>query len=184
MRAAELEAEAIEDQVFLARVDDAKKLIPRVDGLRQKITHLVHCLSGKGDVLNGFVKRCKAKDKNPVFPEGDLVIYLGDVQDHLVTTMSNLSYFEKMVGRSQANCLAHLSATNLRMSLKFNKFISRVSVLAAIFVPMHLVTALWTMRVPVPGDTTHGLAWFFGIFGVLVAFMVGFLFFSGRMRLL
>lgn len=184
MRAAELEAEAIEDQVFIARVDDAKELIPRVDGLRKKITHLVHCFSGKGDVLNGFVKRCKAKDKHPLFPEGDLVMYLGDVQDHLVTTMSNLSHFENIVGRSQANCMAHLSATNLRRSVNINKAISRLSVLATIFVPIHLVTQLWSVNVEVPGDDTHGLAWFFGIFGVLMAFMIVFLFLSGRMRLL
>jgi magnesium transporter len=184
MRSAELEAEAIEDQVFIARVDDAKMLIPRVDGLRKKITHLVHCLNGKGDVLNGFVKRCKAKDKHPVFPEGDLLMYLGDVQDHLVTTMSNLSHFDEIVGRSQANCLAHLSAMNLRMSLNINSVISKVSVLAAIFVPMHMVTVLWGMNVPVPGQENHGVAWFFGIFGVLMAFMFVSLFISGRMKIL
>lgn len=184
MRAAELEAEAIEDQVFIARVDDAKILIPRVDSLRKKITHLVHCLNGKGDVLNGFVKRCKAKDKHPVFPDGDLLMYLGDVQDHLVTTMSNLSHFDELVGRSQANCLAHLSAINLRVSLNINKVVSKVSVLATIFVPMHLVTALWGMNVTVPGEDAHGVAWFFGIFGVLMAFMVIFVFVSGRMKYL
>lgn len=184
MRAASLEAEGIEDQVFIARVDDAKILIPRVDNLRKKITHLIHCLNGKGDVLNGFVKRCKAKDKHPVFPDGDLLLYLGDVQDHLVTTMSNLSHFDEIVGRSQANCLAHLSATNLRMSLNINKVISKVSVLATIFVPMHLVTALWGMNVEVPGQETHGVAWFFGIFGVLMAFMVFFVFVSGKLKFL
>lgn len=172
MQSASRESEAIEDQVFIARVDDAKSLIPRVDTLRKKITHLIRCLNGKLDVLNGFVKRCQAKDKHPVFPDGDLILYLGDVQDHLITTMSNLSHFDEIVGRSQANCLAQLSATNLRLSLNINEVMSKVTILATIFVPLHLVTGLFGMNVEVPGQEDKGLAWFFGIVGVFVAFMV------------
>lgn len=172
MQSASRESEAIEDQVFIARVDDAKSLIPRVDILRKKITHLIRCLNGKLDVLNGFVKRCQAKDKHPVFPDGDLILYLGDVQDHLITTMSNLAHFDEIVGRSQANCLAQLSATNLRLSLNINEVMSKVTILATIFVPLHLVTGLFGMNVEVPGQEDKGLAWFFGIVGVFVAFMM------------
>jgi len=172
MQSASRESEAIEDQVFIARVDDARTLIPRVDILRKKITHLIRCLNGKLDVLNGFVKRCQAKDKHPVFPDGDLILYLGDVQDHLITTMSNLAHFDEIVGRSQANCLAQLSATNLRLSLNINEVMSKVTVLATIFVPLHLVTGLFGMNVEVPGQENKGLAWFFGIVGFFVAFMV------------
>ncbi|KAJ5151650.1 hypothetical protein N7492_009945 [Penicillium capsulatum] len=171
-RAVEAEAEAIEDQVFIARIDDVKELIPMIDVLRKKITHLIRCLHGKVDVLNGFVKRCQAPDKHPVFPGGDLLLYLGDVQDHLVTTLSTLSHIDEIIGRSQANCLAQLSATNLRISLVINSAMSKVTVLATIFVPCHLVTGMFGMNVTVPGQDVPGLGWFFGIFGAFVAFMV------------
>ncbi|THC94168.1 hypothetical protein EYZ11_006341 [Aspergillus tanneri] len=171
-QAAEYESEAIEDQVFIARVDDVKSLIPRVDKLRKKITHLTRCLSGKVDVLNGFVKRCQAKDKSPVFPDGEFILYLGDVQDHLVTTLQSLMHFDEIVSRSQSNCLAQLSANNLRLSLNINSVLSKVTVLATIFVPMHMMTGLFGMNVNVPGQEVDGLGWFFGIIGGMLSFMV------------
>lgn len=149
-----------------------KELIPQVDILRKKITYIVRSLHGKVDVLNGFVKRCEAPDKLPIFPDGDLLMYLGDVQDHLVTTLSTLAHIDEIIGRSQANCLAQLSATNLRISLTINSAMSKVTVLATIFVPCHLVTGMFGMNVYVPGQDTPGLSWFFGIVGVFVAFMV------------
>ncbi|GLI81619.1 hypothetical protein PoHVEF18_010004 [Penicillium ochrochloron] len=155
-RAVEAESQAIEDQVFIARIDDVKELIPRVDILRKKITYIVRSLHGKVDVLNGFVKRCEAPDKLPVFPDADLLMYLGDVQDHLVTTLSTLAHIDEIIGRSQANCLAQLSATNLRISLTINSAMSKVTVLATIFVPCHLVTGMFGMNVYVPGQDTPG----------------------------
>ncbi|KAF3402072.1 putative metal ion transporter [Penicillium rolfsii] len=171
-RAAEAESQAIEDQVFIARIDDVKDLIPQIDILRKRITHITHYLHGKVDVLNGFVKRCQAPDKFPVFPDRELLLYLDDVQDHLVTTLSSLAHIDEIIGRSQANCLAQLSATNLRISLTITSVMSKVTVLATIFVPCHLVTGMFGMNVLVPGQDTPGLTWFFGIVGVFVAFMI------------
>lgn len=201
MQAASRESEAIEDQVFIVRADDIKTLIPRVDHLRKKITHLIRALSGKVDVLNGFVKRCQSKDfiasngdttgacgkgllAFSPFPDGDLLLYMGDVHDHLVTTMSNLAHFDEIVGRSQSNCLSQLSATNIRLSYKITAVMSRVSVLAAIFVPMNMLTGLFGMNVEVPGKNASGLDWFFGIVGIMVAFIVICCLIASRFKLL
>lgn len=183
-RSAESESEAIEDQVYIARLDDVKELIPQVDSLRKKITHIIRCLNGKVDVLNGFVKRCQSPDKPAVFPDGDLLLYLGDVQDHLVTTMSTLNHIDEIIGRSQANSLAQISATNLRVSYTINSVMSKVTVLATIFVPCHLVTGMFGMNVEVPGQNTEGLSWFFGIVGAFVAFMVVCMAVAAKFRLL
>ncbi|KAJ6023814.1 hypothetical protein N7540_004611 [Penicillium herquei] len=171
--AAASEAEAIEDQVFIARIDDVQELIPRIDSLRKKITHTVRYLHNKVDVLNGLVKRCQATDDSPpVFPDGELILYLSDVQDHLVTTLSILTNIDEMIARSQVNCLAQLSATNLRISFSVNSVVSKVTILATIFVPCHLVTGMFGMNVVVPGQDAGGLTWFFGILGAFVGFMV------------
>ncbi|KAJ6111434.1 hypothetical protein N7523_007495 [Penicillium sp. IBT 18751x] len=183
-RSAEIESEAIEDQVYIARVDDVKTLIPQINVLRKQITHIIRCLHGKVDVLNGFVKRCQSPDKLPVFPDGDLLLYLGDVQDHLITTLSTLSHIDEIIGRSQANSLAQLSATNLRVSYNINSVISKVTVLATIFVPCHLVTGMFGMNVNVPGQDTPGLSWFFGIVGAFVAFMIVCMAVAAKLRLL
>lgn len=183
--AAATEAEAIEDQVFIARIDDIQDLIPRIEALRKKVTHTVRYLSTKVDVLSGFLKRCQAADKAlPVFPDGELILYLGDVQDHLVTTLSTLSHIDQIIGRSQANCLAQLSATNLQVSLTVNSAMSKVTILATIFVPCHLVTGMFGMNVQVPGQDVSNLNWFFGIVGLFVAFMVVCMGFAVKYKLL
>ncbi|PYI32125.1 cora family metal ion transporter [Aspergillus indologenus CBS 114.80] len=184
IRAAERDCDAIEDQVFMARADDIKAIIPLVDRLHKSITQLTNCLSGKNDVLNGFVKRCQAKSQNAVFSKADMIVYLGDVQDHLVTTLTSLSHFDEIVGRSQANFLAQMSVNNIRLSLNINEILSKVTVLASIFVPLHMITGLWGMNVPVPGQDAEGLAWFFGIVGCFVAFIVVCCLVAQRMKLL
>ncbi|KAF7717460.1 Uncharacterized protein PECH_000492 [Penicillium ucsense] len=54
-RDAEREREAIEDQIHTVRIDDAQILLPRVNVLRKKTAQISRCLSGKVDVLNGYV---------------------------------------------------------------------------------------------------------------------------------
>ncbi|PYH89548.1 magnesium and cobalt transport protein and translocase of inner mitochondrial membrane [Aspergillus ellipticus CBS 707.79] len=192
MRAAEHAADSIEDQVFIMRVDDIKSLIPQVDRLRKILAQLTHRLSGKNDVLNGFIKRCQASPhtRNPVFPDsdsdtgGDLLMYLSDVQDHLVTTLASLAHFDEIVGRSQSNFLAQLSVNNIRLSFDINSVLSKVTVLATIFVPLNMVTGLFGMNVQVPGQYTAGLAWFVSVLGAFVAFICGCCLVARRLRLL
>ena len=98
--------------------------------------------------------------------------------------MSNLAHFDEIVGRSQSNCLAQLSATNLRLSYNITSVMSRVTVLATIFVPLHLVTGLFGMNVEVPGQEVDGLAWFFGIVGFFLAFTLVACLVAARFQLL
>lgn len=113
-----------------------------------------------------------------------MLLYLGDVQDHLVTTMSTLLHIDEIIGRSQANCLAQLSVSNLRVSYRINSVMSKVTVLATIFVPCHLVTGMFGMNVEVPGQEVEGLSWFFGIAGAFVAFFVICMGVAAKLRLL
>ncbi|CAL5874101.1 uncharacterized protein PFLUO_LOCUS8388 [Penicillium psychrofluorescens] len=161
----EVESEAIEDYVFIARVDDFESFLPRIGGLRKKVMTLMRLLGGKADVIRGFSKRCN--EQYSVTPRGDIGLYLGDIQDHVVTMMSNLGHFEKMLSRSHTNYLAQLNVTNLVLGNHVNKVLSKVTLIATILVPLNLICGLFGMNVPVPGKDTEGYAWFFGIIGVI-----------------
>ena len=126
---------------------------------------LLRLLGGKADVIKGFAKRCN--EQYSMAPRGDVGLYLSDVQDHVVTMMSNLSHFEKILSRSHSNYLAQISVDNIAQGNKANSLLSRVTVLATILVPLNLVTGLFGMNVRVPGMDGSNLAWWFGI----VAFM-------------
>lgn len=167
IRDVELESEAIEDHVFIARVDDFESFLPRIGGLRKKVMSLMRLLGGKADVIRGFSKRCN--EQYSVTPRGDIGLYLGDIQDHVVTMMSNLAHFEKMLSRSHTNYLAQLNVTNLVLGNHVNKVLSKVTLIATILVPMNLICGLFGMNVKVPGREDDSLGWFFGILGLMGA---------------
>ena len=50
-------------------------------------------LSTKADVIKGFAKRCN--EQWEVAPKSEIGMYLGDIQDHIVTMTGNLSLYEK-----------------------------------------------------------------------------------------
>ena len=97
---------------------------------------LLRLLGGKADVIKGFAKRCN--EQYSMAPRGDVGLYLSDVQDHVVTMMSNLSHFEKILSRSHSNYLAQISVDNIAQGNKANSLLSRVTVLATILVPLNL----------------------------------------------
>ncbi|PYI26802.1 putative cora family metal ion transporter [Aspergillus indologenus CBS 114.80] len=170
IREIEVESEAIEDLVFIARMDDFESFLPRIGGLRKKVMSLMRLLGGKADVIRGFSKRCN--EQYSVTPRGDIGLYLGDIQDHVVTMMSNLAHFEKMLSRSHTNYLAQLNVTNLMLGNHVNKVLSKVTLIATMLVPMNLICGLFGMNVEVPGQHTESLAWFFGIIGVIGAIII------------
>lgn len=169
MRDVEIESEAIEDHVFVARVEDFGTFLPRIGDLRKKVMTLMRLLGGKADVIRGFSKRCN--EQYSVTPRGDIGLYLGDIQDHIVTMVSNLTHFEKMLSRSHSNYLAQLNVSNIMLGNHVNNILSKVTLIASLLVPMNLICGLWGMNVPVPGRESEGLGWFFGIVG-FIGFML------------
>lgn len=182
LRDVEIESEVIEDQVFIARVEDFNVFLPQIGGLRKKVMSLMRLLGGKADVIKGFSKRCN--EQYSVTPRGDIGLYLGDIQDHVVTMMSNLGHFEKMLSRSHTNYLAQLSVTNLMIGNRVNKVLSKITFLATILVPLNLICGLFGMNVTVPGQSAEGLGWFFGILGVIGMIVMVSLVIARRYKLL
>ena len=131
---------------------------------------LLRLLGGKADVIKGFAKRCN--ENYNVAPRGDVGLYLSDIQDHVVTMMSNLGHFEKMLSRSHSNYLAQISVDNLIQGNSANVTLGKVTLIATILVPLNLICGLFGMNVPVPGRSSEGLGWFFGILSVIAGFVV------------
>ncbi|EXJ72291.1 uncharacterized protein A1O5_04795 [Cladophialophora psammophila CBS 110553] len=180
IRDAEQESENIEDQVFIAREDDFLALLRQIGECRKRVLNMMRLLGGKADVIKGFAKRCN--DQYQMTPRGDIGLYLGDIQDHVVTMMSNLGHVEKMLSRSHANYLAQLNVDNILKGNHTNKNLAKITVLATILVPMNLITGLFGMNVNVPGKNTEGLYWFFGILGGIGVFVMMCLLLARRLR--
>jgi Mg2+ and Co2+ transporter CorA len=64
-----------------------------VGDCRKKVMGLYRLLGNKADVIKGFAKRCN--ERWEVAPRSEIGLYLGDIQDHIVTMTGNLSHYEK-----------------------------------------------------------------------------------------
>ncbi|KAK5997407.1 Putative metal ion transporter C27B12.12c [Cladobotryum mycophilum] len=161
----EVEADAIEDEVFVMRQDDSNSFLRSIGRVRKNCMALLRLLGGKADVLRGFTKRCN--ENYQVTPHMDIGIYLGDIQDHVVTMATNLGHFEKMLSRAHSNYLATLSINSISQGTETNQVLSKITFLASILVPLNLVSGVFGMNVMVPFMHQNTLAPFFSI----IAFM-------------
>jgi magnesium transporter len=162
--------EGIEDSVFVARPDDMHEFLRKLGGVRKNTLGLMRVLGGKADVLKGFTKRCNENYK--VTPRMDIGMYLGDIQDHVVTMMTNLTHFEKILSRAHSNYLAQLTIDSITQGTKTNAGLSKITFIATVIVPLNIVTGLFGMNVAVPYRDTNSLIPFFTILGSLGGFVV------------
>lgn len=179
IRGIEDEADAIEDQVFTARIEDSRAILRSIGDCRKRVMQLLRLLGGKADVIKGFAKRCN--ESYSVAPRGDVGLYLSDIQDHVVTMMSNLAHFEKMLSRAHSNYLAQISVDQVMQGNSSNETLQKVTVIATILVPLNLICGLFGMNVRVPGQD-GSLGWFFGILGVICLFVATCLGVAKRMK--
>ncbi|KAI0013957.1 cora-like Mg2+ transporter [Xylariaceae sp. FL0662B] len=176
----ELLTEGIEDSVFVARPDDMHMFLRKIGGVRKNTLGLMRVLGGKADVLKGFTKRCNENYK--VTPRMDIGMYLGDIQDHVVTMMTNLTHFEKILSRAHSNYLAQLTIDSITQGTKTNEGLSKITFLASIIVPLNVITGLFGMNVKVPFMDNDNLNAFYGIVAGLVSFCLVCLMIARRLR--
>jgi magnesium transporter len=73
--------------------ENGRDMLRRVGECRKKVMSLYRLLGNKADVIKGFAKRCN--EHWDVAPRSEIGLYLGDIQDHIVTMTGNLSHYEK-----------------------------------------------------------------------------------------
>lgn len=81
----------LEDAATVA--DTSGDMLRRVGDCRKRVMSLYRLLGNKADVIKGFAKRCN--ERWEVAPRSEIGLYLGDIQDHIVTMTSNLGHYEK-----------------------------------------------------------------------------------------
>ena len=104
-------------------------------------------------------------------PRADIALYLGDIQDHIITMFQNLLAYEKIFSRSHSNYLAQLQVESFNSNNKISEMFSKVTIIGTMLVPLNLVTGMFGMNVRVPGEQ-GSIAWFFGILGVLIVVII------------
>ncbi|KAG0670219.1 Mg(2+) transporter [Maudiozyma exigua] len=106
-------------------------------------------------------------------PRAEIAMYLGDIQDHLLTMYQNLAAYEKIFSRSHSNYLAQLQVESFNSNNRVTEMLGKVTMIGTMLVPLNVITGLFGMNVHVPGQSDEGsYGWWFGILGVLL-FLAG-----------
>lgn len=162
----DVEVESIDDLVLILTEAEQSNMLLRIGQARKKVLQLTKLLSTKSDVLKIVINRCVEKMEF----ESDTRFYLSDIQDHVISMVSNLQIYEKTLARAHSNYLAQISIEITQASNRSSDVVLKMTAVASILVPLNVVTGLWGMNVKVPGQDENSLTWFFSILICMVVF--------------
>lgn len=148
----ESEVDNIDDSVMLYKANQTDVVL-RIGTCRKKVIQMVRLLGTKIEVIRGLTKYILEEHQanqgvldslvleGKIYP--DVGLYLGDVQDHILTMLQNLNHYETVLARSESNYLARISIELTQTSNSTNHVIGRLTIFATIMLPMNLITGLW-----------------------------------------
>lgn len=148
-------------------------MLRRIGECRKRVMSVMRLLGSKADVIKGFSKRFNESEpvSNSETPANnarlalrqEILMYLGDIQDHIVTMVQSLNHYEKLLARSHSNYLAQINIDMTKVNNDTNDVLGKITILGTIVLPINVVTGLWGMNCIVPGQDYEGLTWFVGI---------------------
>ena len=133
-------------------------MLRQVGDCRKKVMGLYRLLGNKADVIKGFAKRCT--EQWDVAPKSEIGLYLGDIQDHILTMTSNLGHYETLLSRAHSNYLAQITIRMNERQEQSADILGKLTVLGTIVLPMNIICGMWGMNVKVPGQDVDSLTWF------------------------
>ncbi|KAH1498037.1 hypothetical protein LV164_002857 [Aspergillus fumigatus] len=113
------------------------EMLRRVGECRKKVMGMYRLLSNKADVVKGFAKRCN--EHWEVAPKSEIGLYLGDIQDHILTMTSSLTYYETLLSRAHSNYLAQINILMNERQEQTADVLGRLTVLGTIVLPMNII---------------------------------------------
>ncbi|KAH1549929.1 hypothetical protein KXV92_001994 [Aspergillus fumigatus] len=131
----EASVETMEDSVSITRPDDIGLALKQIYTSRRQVLQIRQLLNDKTDVIRCFARHCEALGSTR-----EVVSYLSDIQDHVLTMVSNLAHSEQRLSRSQDKYLGQLSFDSTRMRNQIVATLSRLTVIASCIVPMQIIT--------------------------------------------
>ncbi|KAG0669175.1 CorA metal ion transporter [Maudiozyma exigua] len=141
-------------------------MLRRIGDCRKRVMSILRLLGAKADVIKGFAKRYNGQWDTAA--QAEIGMYLDDIQDHIITMVSSLNHYEKLLSRSHSNYLAQINIDMTKVNNDMNDVLGKITILGTIVLPMNVITGLWGMNVIVPGQKEDSLRWFTSIVGSMV----------------
>ncbi|KAI8357367.1 hypothetical protein EDC96DRAFT_545870 [Choanephora cucurbitarum] len=189
----ELEVDSIDDLVLVLNGSEQNDMLRRIGSCRKTVMQLLRLLGPKADVVRSLIKRYDDKTKemnyntlrlreshsmanlnntntlvheqeqNEFKLQHEVTLYLGDIQDHILTMLQNVTHYDLILGRAHRNYIGQISIELSQAGNTTNEVINRLTFFATIVVPLNLIGGLFGMNVHVPGQDKTDLIWFYWI---------------------
>ncbi|KAL0484232.1 hypothetical protein AKO1_004877, partial [Acrasis kona] len=151
------DVENLDELVFMLCCDEHDDLLKRIGMIKKNIVNMRRLLYPKQKMTSYLVSQ------ELKFVSDIIKVYLRDVLDHLAICIDKLELARENLMHTHSNYLTKVQIEIAQASSRTDDFMNRITILAAILAPLTLVSGLWGMNVRVPGGTSEGLGWFFGI---------------------
>jgi len=179
LRTIEIDVDSIDELVLILKESEQNDMLRRIGLARKHVTSLLRLLTDKSDIIKIFIKRLST-----LSPKSETLLYLSDVQDHVITMVQNLSHYDKTLTRAHSNYLAQITIEITLTANRTNDIVMKMTALGSIFLPLNVITGMWGMNVNVPGQFTENYIPFLLIAITLILVSLSVLFFSKRMGML
>ncbi|KAI9138501.1 cora-like Mg2+ transporter protein-domain-containing protein [Paraphysoderma sedebokerense] len=164
------DVDTIDDLVVLLNrnVRESEDMLRRIRSVGRKVNEVLRWLSLKLEMVKTVGSRCRERLR------GEMVLYLRDIEDQAYMYVQTLDHHSEILNRSHSNYLAMISIELTKESFKLNNIMKKLTAVSCIVLPMNVLTGLFGMNVPIPGqlqDTNvHDLSWFAVITAIMVLF--------------
>ncbi|KAL0483610.1 metal ion transporter [Acrasis kona] len=158
------EVENLDEMVFMLDESEHDDLLRRIGFTKKNIVNLRRLLFPKQKMTTYLVSQ------DLQFLSKTIQVYMRDVLDHLANAIDKLESAKENLNHTHSNYLTKVQIDIAEASMRTDDFLNRMTVIAALFVPLTLVSGIWGMNVYVPGQESETLEWFFGIVCALVIF--------------
>jgi magnesium transporter len=135
----------------------------RMTTTRRLVTTLARLLSSKSEVIAQIRKRLSGQD--------EVAIYLGDVQDHIISLNQSLAHYERMLSHSHPAYLSHLRYSMGEAKDGLDRALMLLGLVSLLVLCSQSIAQLGGMNINVPRrDNDYG---YFGVFlGVAIILSV------------
>jgi magnesium transporter len=131
----------------------------RMARARRLVTSLTRLLATKSEVISQIRKRFLIGGRQIASPQGnddlEIAIYMGDVQDHILTLQQSLHHYERMLSDSRPAYLTQLRTHLAKTKQYTDKAILVLSLISIGVMCIQIPIGLFSLNLKIPKNSVH-----------------------------
>ncbi|KII93749.1 hypothetical protein PLICRDRAFT_403555 [Plicaturopsis crispa FD-325 SS-3] len=146
----------------------------RMARARRLVTSLTRLLATKSEVVTRIQKRLLTTSEYGLGngaaknEDAEVAIYMGDIQDHILTLQHSLAHYERMLSQSHPAFLSHLRTIVSRTKGGTDKALMTLTIVTMAVLCCQTLIGVFSLNITVPTNG-HDPGYPYDVFGVVIA---------------